>query len=211
VPAPSWPRRKRAEPRLDPVHWRRPGRGTLIRMIAVAALLSVGAVAAWSRAPACAPPTAAAAGPSSAATPPAAGGTRPTPDASARSQPWPGRSDATGEAGAGGKATGTVASGGGDQSGHPVPAGRVGVPVRLAEPTALTLVHPGDQVDLLRVDRTGHGATAVATGAPVLDVTGSDDPATGGLLVALRPAEARTAVAAQGGGFAVLIRPVSSP
>jgi hypothetical protein len=213
VPAPPRPRRKRAEPRLDPVRWRRPGRGTLIRMIAVAVLLSVGAAAAWSRPPACAPPTKAA-GPSTGAAPPAKGGTPPTPEKPAGSPPWPGRSE--GPAGAAAderQVTGNMAErpGGDEQSGHPVPPGRVGVPVRLADPTALALVHPGDQVDLLSVDGTGHGATAVVTGAPVLDVTGPDEPTTGGLLVALRPAEARTAVAVQGSGFAVLIRPASSP
>jgi hypothetical protein len=81
------------------------------------------------------------------------------------------------------------------------------VPVRLAEPTALTLVRPGDRVDLFRVDGTARGTSAVAVGAPVLDVTGADDPTTGGLLLALRPGEAQSAVAGQGNGFAVLIRP----
>jgi hypothetical protein len=83
----------------------------------------------------------------------------------------------------------------------------VGVPVRLAEPTALTLVRPGDMVDLLSMDETGHGATPVASAALVLAVTGADEPTAGGLLLALRPAEAEKAVAAQGRGFAVLIRP----
>jgi hypothetical protein len=95
----------------------------------------------------------------------------------------------------------------GDQSGHSVPPGRVGVPVRLTEPTALTLVHPGDRVDLLRVDGTTRRTSAVAVDAPVLDVTGADDPTTGGLLLALRPGEAESAVAGPSDGFAVLIRP----
>jgi hypothetical protein len=88
-----------------------------------------------------------------------------------------------------------------------VPSGRVGVAVRLAEPTALTLVHAGDRVDLLRVDSTTHRTSAVALGAPVLEVAGADDPTTGGLLLALRPGEAQSAVAGPGSGFAVLIRP----
>jgi hypothetical protein len=88
-----------------------------------------------------------------------------------------------------------------------VPAGTVGVPVRLAEPTALTLVRPGDHVDLLRVADDGNDASAVAASALVLGVTGADDPTTGGLLLALTPAEAAKAVAQPGGGFAVLIRP----
>jgi hypothetical protein len=186
VPAPPRPRVKRAEPRLDPVRWRRPGRGMLMRMGAVAALLLVGAAAAWSRPPVCASTPAATAAPSTAA-----------------------RALGRDAASAGPAATGTAAEPptGGDRGVHPVPPGRIGVPVRLAEPTALALVHPGDRVDLLRVDGTGRGAGAVAVGAPVLDVTGADDPTTGGLLLALRPAEAESAVAGQGRGFAVLIRP----
>jgi hypothetical protein len=86
-----------------------------------------------------------------------------------------------------------------------VPRGNVGVPVRLAEPTALSLVHAGDRVDLLSV---GEGdSRPVASAALVLKVTDADDPATGGLLLALTPDEARLAVASPGRGFAVLIRP----
>lgn len=88
-----------------------------------------------------------------------------------------------------------------------LPAGLVGVPVRLAEPTALTLVHPGDHVDLLRVSTPGNDTTAVAAAALVLGVTGADDPTMGGLLLALTPAEAARAITGPGGGFAVLIRP----
>jgi hypothetical protein len=88
-----------------------------------------------------------------------------------------------------------------------VPPGSVGVPVRLADPTALTLVRPGNRVDLLRVDDPDGDATAVATAALVLKVTGAGDPTAGGLLLALSPAEAGRAVAAPGHGFAILIRP----
>ena len=188
MPAPPRLRRRRAEPRLDPVRWRRPARGTLLRLIAAAALLTVGVLAAWSPQPACAPPTAATVHATGVPTP-GGGSAQPTPE------PAP---------------AGTAAAGerpGDRQSGHPVPLGRVGVPVRLAEPTALTLLHPGDRVDLLRVDGTGRSTSTVATGAPVLDVTGAGDPTAGGLLLALRPDEARAAVAAHGPGFAVLIRP----
>jgi hypothetical protein len=189
VPAPPRLRFKRAEPRLDPVRWRRPGRGMLMRMGAVAALLMVGAAAAWSRPPACAPAPAALAAPSTGTRAPGRDAATTTPGGASPS--WPAAGAATG----------------GDRGAHPVPPDRVGVPVRLAEPTALALVHPGDRVDLLRIDGTGRGAGAVAVGAPVLDVTGADDPATGGLLLALRPGEAESAVAEQGHGFAVLIRP----
>ncbi|GAA4593504.1 hypothetical protein BJY16_001004 [Actinoplanes octamycinicus] len=91
--------------------------------------------------------------------------------------------------------------------GRPViPDGTVGVPVRLADPTALALVHPGNRVDLLRLDDEGD-ATPVASAALVLDVTGADDPAVGGLLLALDGEEAARAVAAPSRGFAILIRP----
>ncbi|MEU4687364.1 hypothetical protein [Actinoplanes sp. NPDC023714] len=91
-----------------------------------------------------------------------------------------------------------------DQSAAGIPPGRVGVPVRLADPTALTLVRPGQRVDLLR---PGDRTTPVASAALVLEVTGENDPATGGLLLALAPEEAERAVAASDGGFAILIRP----
>lgn len=90
---------------------------------------------------------------------------------------------------------------------QPVPSGRVGVPVRLADPAALALVQAGNRVDLLRLDESGGGATPVAGSALVLQVTGSDDPAVGGLLLALTPDEAKHAVAGPGQSFAVLIRP----
>ncbi|GAA3335862.1 hypothetical protein GCM10020358_05810 [Amorphoplanes nipponensis] len=88
------------------------------------------------------------------------------------------------------------------------------MPIRLAEPTALRLLHPGDRVDVFRVAGTGAGRTedgtgaaAIATAALVIGVTGAEDPTTGGLLLALTPAEARRTVATAGGDYAVLIRP----
>ena len=91
--------------------------------------------------------------------------------------------------------------------GQAVPAGSVGVPVRLADPAALALVRTGNRVDLLRLDNADGSTTPVAESALVLKVTGSDDPATGGLLLALKPAEADDAVATPGQSFAVHIRP----
>ena len=88
-----------------------------------------------------------------------------------------------------------------------MPAGSIGVPIRLAEPTALELIHPGDRVDLFRVPETGGRPQTIATAALVLEVTGAEDPVTGGLLLALTPAEARRTVTAPGGGYAVLLRP----
>jgi len=105
-----------------------------------------------------------------------------------------------------------------------VPAGLVGVPIRLAEPAALRLVHPGDRVDVFRVagpgqaEVGGSGAGAVGTAAPggsaaaiataalVLGVTDAEDPITGALLVALTTAEARRILALPPGEYAVLIR-----
>ena len=170
--------RKRAEPRLDPVRWRRPGRGVLIRLSAVAALLVTAAAVIWSQPQTCAPP--------------------PTAGRSARPAT---RSSAGSTTGAHPNATSSARASPG------VPLGSVGVPVRLAEPAALRLVHPGDRVDLLRVDESGGGTTSVAAAALVLGVTGADDPTAGGLLLALKPEEAHRAVATPGHGFAVLIRP----
>jgi hypothetical protein len=173
-------RRSGGDGRLDPVRWHRPGRGTLLRLAAVAALLVTAAAALWSQPQPCSvqaggvPPSAGAARSSGApGTPPSAG---------APSSPV----------------------GSGDPPA--LPSGRVGVPVRLADPTALTLVRPGNRVDLLRVDGST-GGTTVAAAALVLRVTGADDPTTGGLLLALTQAEAERAVATTGHGFAVLIRP----
>jgi hypothetical protein len=88
-----------------------------------------------------------------------------------------------------------------------VPEGSVGVPIRLADPTALSLVRPGNRVDLLRLDDTGGHSTAVAVAALVLRVTGADDPTTGGLLLALSPQEAQQAVITSRQGYAIVIRP----
>jgi hypothetical protein len=90
---------------------------------------------------------------------------------------------------------------------RPIPPGSVGVPVRLADPTALTVVRPGNRVDLLRIDGERDRTTAVASAALVLEVTGADDPVTGGLLLALDPDEAKQAIATSGRGFAIVIRP----
>ena len=154
-----------SSPRLDPVRWRRPSRGLLLRLAAVVALLVTAAAVSRSRPPSCAPA--------------ASSRSSPTPPAAAASPRKP-----------------TSA----------VPAGSVGVPVRLADPTALAMVHPGNRVDLLRLDDPGAGTT-VASDALVLSVTGADDPATGALLLALPPEEARQASAPGAHGYAILIRP----
>jgi hypothetical protein len=152
--------------RLDPVRWRGPSRGSLLRLGTVAVLLITAAAVLWTRPTSCDPVII-------------------TASSSAPAKP----AVAPGTAGA-------------------VPPGSVGVPVRLADPAALAVVRPGNRVDLLRLeDDAGRRTTPVASGALVLDVTGKDDPVTGGLLLALSPREAERAVAAPGRGFAILIRP----
>jgi hypothetical protein len=86
----------------------------------------------------------------------------------------------------------------------PAPEGLVGVPVRLAEPAALRLVRARDRVDLFRASDSSR---PVATDAMVLGVTGLDDPLTGGLLLALNPADARSAIKQTAEGYAIMIRP----
>lgn len=182
---PRRPGRTLPEARLDPIRWQRPSRGALFRLAAVAALLITAALITWSGPATCSAPPEPAAGPA-ATTDHVTPGTktgRPAPTSAVSAQPDDGKTGS-------GRAA--------------VPAGTVGVPVRLAEPTALKLVRPGDHVDLLRA---GPDSTAVAAAALVLSVTGADDPTTGGLLLALTPAEAAKAVSDQSGGFAVLIRP----
>ncbi|MET3428618.1 hypothetical protein BJ973_007830 [Actinoplanes tereljensis] len=90
--------------------------------------------------------------------------------------------------------------------GTSVPAGSVGVPIRLADPAGLSLVRPGNRVDLLRVGGDSDGGP-VATSALVLAVSGASDPTTGSLLLALSRPEAERAASTPGDGFAILIRP----
>lgn len=161
--------RNAAEERLDPVRWRRPGWGTLLRLCSVAVLLLTAAAVLWLEPAGCVPVEA---GPQT-------------------SQP-------SGQV--------SASAGPGQAVGEPIPPGRVGVPVRLADPTALTVVRPGTRVDLLRIETDRGRTTAIASAALVLEVTGADDPVTGGLLLALDPAEARQAIATPGRGFAIVIR-----
>ncbi|MGC4893364.1 flagellar biosynthesis protein FlgA [Micromonospora sp. DT31] len=91
-----------------------------------------------------------------------------------------------------------------------LPAGSVGVPVRLAEPAALAVLRPGARVDLLVVPAGGSdGPTLVATRALVLDVVGSAGAVDGSsaLYLALPPEQARRAVGLpEGSRFAVVVR-----
>jgi hypothetical protein len=171
-------RRPRGDGRLDPVRWRRPGRGTLLRLVAVAALLATAAAVSWSP-------------PQSCDVPATGGVVSSAPPAHTTGPP-----------------SATPASNTGQVPAAPaVPEGSVGVPIRLADPTALALVRPGNRVDLLRIDAPGGRPTAVAAAALVLRVTGADDPTTGGLLLALTPQEAQQAVTPTREGFAIVIRP----
>ena len=198
---PRLPNRGRTDARLDPIRWRRPGRGALLRVAAIAALLVMAALIAWSGPETCESTPTLAGGASTARSSWASTGRTAgpldgaTPRAAGQAQVDPAGSGGRTEGAAGGNGRATV------------PAGTVGVPVRLAEPTALALIRPGDRVDLLRVGDDSHNPSRVAAAALVLGVTGVEDLTTGGLLVALTPAEAASAVADPGGGFAVLIRP----
>ncbi|GAA2872748.1 hypothetical protein Acy02nite_43070 [Actinoplanes cyaneus] len=166
--------------RLDPVRRRGPGRGTLLRLAVIAVLLATAAAVIRLRPAATACTTSVA--------PAISGATAPT-GATASSGVTASRPSPP------------------EVSGKPsIPEGTVGVPVRLADPTALALVHPGNLVDLLRLG-DGGDSTPIASSALVLDVTGADDPTTGGLLLALAPEQADRAVGGSGHGFAILIRP----
>jgi hypothetical protein len=175
-------RRPRGDRRLDPVRRRRPSRGTLLRLSAAAALLATAAVTSWSPTKSWSPTN-------------KCGARAPSVTASASFAVVAPFSSAAAMSAASSPATTGV-----------VPPGSVGVPVRLADPTALGLVHPGNRVDLLRLDETG-ASTAVAASALVLRVTGAGDPTAGGLLLAVSPTEAQRAVAQPAHGFAILIRP----
>lgn len=92
----------------------------------------------------------------------------------------------------------------------PLPAGSVGVPVRLAEPAALAVVRPGARVDLLAApagDRSGE-ASLLASSALVLDVMGAGAmDGSAALYLALSPGQAqRTVGQPEGSRFAVVVR-----
>ena len=179
-------RRGRPEARLDPVRWRPPG---LLRSVTVALLVAVAGVLAWSGPSSCTP------GLPSRAAPGASGLVGSGSGDAGLADP-----DLPDLAGAG---SGPLAAAGRRPA---VPAGSVGVPLRLIDPAALALLAPGDRVDVLRVEDSGRTAE-VASAALVLGVTDAGDLVTAGLLVALTPADAQRAVAHQGRGFAVLLRP----
>ena len=217
------------EPRLDPVRWRRPGRSVLLRFAAIAALVATAAVVLWAGPGNCEPGKSAcdtAARQSGCEPEQAACDATNSPDDCDPGQPTCGA--ATGPDGCRLDKAACTAAAGPNSSPVPdrsrstrtaersavppdsrsaVPPGSIGVPIRLAEPTALELVQPGDRVDVVRLPDTGASPQTIATAALVLAVTGAEDPTTGGLLVALTPAEAQRTVTTPGSGYAVLIRP----
>ncbi|MGQ5260488.1 flagellar biosynthesis protein FlgA [Micromonospora sp. ZYX-F-536] len=173
-----------------------PGGPTLLRAGLVAVLL--GLAAAVLHIPTGCPPTTAPSG----APAGAAGEGRPTdPDGNAQAGPLPiGATAATD--GSGGHGTN------GRTTPLPLPAGAVGVPIRLAEPAALAVVHPGSRVDLLAAPPGGTGteATLLAPRALVLDVLGADD-GSAALYLALDPDQAQRAIGLpEGSRFAIVVR-----
>ncbi|MGA3487014.1 flagellar biosynthesis protein FlgA [Micromonosporaceae bacterium DT55] len=94
-----------------------------------------------------------------------------------------------------------------------LPAGTVGVPVRLADPAALTAVRPGARVDLLAVppagvQKPGGEPLLLAGRALVLDVlTGDAGEIGSALYLALKPAQAQATIAQpEGSRFAIVVR-----
>ncbi|MFC6015095.1 flagellar biosynthesis protein FlgA [Plantactinospora solaniradicis] len=184
---------------LAPSRWPvRPSGGATLRWALVAALLTLALGLLYLRQPSssCPDPTAAepSAGRSPAATP--AGTTSPSggPESrSAASGPPPGPTGGP----------------------LPVPAGAVGVPIRLAEPTALTVARPGARVDLLAVPGGDRAArtprpTVLAARALVLDVleAAPDEGAASAIYLALSPDQAHRAVGMpEPTRFAIIVRP----
>ncbi|MET8906646.1 flagellar biosynthesis protein FlgA [Micromonospora sp. NPDC004551] len=180
------------EASLRPVRWRGLPRGrTLLRVALVAVLL--GLAAAVLQTPAGCPPGAVPA-------------VAPTPTGGAPAGGAPSGGTSPGSAPAGG------AQAGGDRraAALPLPAGAVGVPIRLAEPAALAVLRPGARVDLLVVPAGGAAAaTLLAPRALVLDVVGAAGAVDGSsaLYLALRPEQAQRAVGLpEGSRFAVVVR-----
>lgn len=190
-------RRGEAEPRLDPVRWRLPHRGAVVRAGLTAALLLTAVAALYAREPA---------GTADAV---------PTPAPAAAGAPPPGSrtpaSSLPGFAPAGSAGPGLGGSGhDGARGWLAVPGDRVGVPVRLVEPATLAVVRPGDRVDLLAAP-AGRQATpiTIAADALVLGVTADADGLPGAALyLALTRAEAERVVGApEQARFAALVRP----
>jgi pilus assembly protein CpaB len=85
--------------------------------------------------------------------------------------------------------------------------GTVAVPVRLADPAAVALLHAGDRVDLIAAAADGGGATVVVADAPVLAVPPVAEHAEGltsGALLVVAVSEASALSLAEASVSAVL-------
>ncbi|PZF86376.1 flagellar biosynthesis protein FlgA [Micromonospora deserti] len=197
---------------------RLPGRAALLRAGLVATLLAL--AAAVLHAPSeCPPAPPAGASQKGAAQAGAARAGAPQVTAPPADRAWPGAPRAgaplvpTGRAGT---PTDQPTTGGGERDdGTPpdrlpvaLPDGTVGVPVRLAEPAALSVLRPGARVDLLAVPPDAGEARLLAAAALVLDVMGAEAvDGSSALYLALDPRQARRAVSQpEGTRFAVLVR-----
>jgi hypothetical protein len=186
------------EPSLRPARWPgRPRASTLLRAALVAVLLTVAAGILYSQEPAGCPDarTASRKGAAPPATDPGA--------APPSEEPGAGRPDE--EPGAGPPDEER------DAPSLSIPAGLVGVPIRLAEPAALAVVQPGGRVDLLAIPAIasrGAGQPAVlARAALVLKVLAGESDTPAAILLALDPNQARRAVAQPDTTrFAVILR-----
>lgn len=142
----------RRKERLDPVRWRAPRRGTVVRAAVVTTLLALAAAVVWADVGAddrCTPREA-----------------RASPDARERS---PGPRTADGKA-------------------LPVPAGLVGVPVRVGEAASVAVVRPGHRVDVIAAPA---GRPAVTLAGDLLVLAASNDEVTAVILVAATDQQAR--------------------
>lgn len=216
--------RWRRDPTLRPVRWPGPAAGRMtLRAVAVAVLLVLAAGLLYAGTPGTCPSGEAAQQGGGNTRTGAAHGVDGSPGARPGVVPGangPAGSAGNGPAGAAGPADGSgpagsaggPATGGPPSGGHRMapPAGTVGMPIRLAENAALSVLAPGARVDLLVVPgQPGREPALIASGVLVLDVirpAGADDP--GVLYLALTPGPATRAVSAGADGrFAVLVRP----
>ncbi|GAB3968784.1 flagellar biosynthesis protein FlgA [Plantactinospora veratri] len=197
----------RRDTTLSPTRWPRPGAGSILRWLLVAALLTLALGALHLR------------GPTSSCPAPSAGPAGGAGGPSRSGGPVAGTGLA-GPAGASPAQSGPAArpsgspGGSAAPSGVPVPEGTVGVPIRLAEPAALTVARPGARVDLLAApggDQAGRTPkpTVLATRVLVLDVLGpgQTDDAASAIYLALRPDQAHRAVGMpESTRFAIIVR-----
>ncbi|MFY1689739.1 hypothetical protein [Plantactinospora sp. WMMB782] len=222
-------RSTRRDATLSPARWSRPGIGSVIRWLLVGTLsaLAFGLLLLRGPGSSCPAPQSGAAADRAAVTPDGAADDRPgaTGDAAGPAGPGgpPGGTTSASPPGAGQSAGGGPAGrpgaapgGSGLPAGSavPVPAGTVGVPIRLAEPAALTVARPGARVDLLAAPG-GESAgrlpkpTVLATRVLVLDVLGpgQTDGAASAIYLALRPEQAHRAVGMpESTRFAIIVR-----